>query len=47
MPSWSRMRSNSWQASRPACRRGKRQMAEAAEKRDFELAAVYRDRLRA
>ena len=48
MASWSATRRSSSPASRPACRRGCRKpMAEAAEQQDYELAAVYRDRLRA
>ena len=48
MASWSRRRRSSSPASRPGFRRGCRgSMAEAAERQDYELAAVYRDRLRA
>ena len=48
MPSWSTTRRRSSPASRPASRSGSgKQMAQAADAQDYELAAVYRDRLRA
>ena len=48
MANWSARRRSSSPASRRASSRGCRKlMAEAAEKQDYELAAVYRDRLRA
>ena len=48
MPSWSRTRRHflAGKSTGVQARLGK-QMAEAAEKQDYELAAVYRDRLRA
>jgi excinuclease ABC subunit C len=48
MPSWSRTRRQflAGKSTGVQARLGK-QMAEAAEKQDFELAPVYRDRLRA